>query len=59
VSGGKIAAIGRRGRETIDATGLLVPPGAVDPHTHFGLSIGTMAAADDYESGTARRRSAA
>ncbi|HVZ14527.1 MAG TPA: dihydropyrimidinase [Bauldia sp.] len=54
ISGDKIAAIGTelRGRETIDARGLLVLPGGIDPHTHFGLSIGTTAAADDYESGT-------
>ena len=54
VAGAKIAAIGTglNGREVIDATGLLVLPGAIDPHTHFGLSIGTMATADDYESGS-------
>ena len=54
VIGSKIAAIGTNldGREIIDATGLLVMPGAIDPHTHFGLSIGTLATADDYESGT-------
>ncbi|HYW04776.1 MAG TPA: amidohydrolase family protein [Gammaproteobacteria bacterium] len=38
VSGGKIAAVGRvpqRGREELDAAGLLVTPGFVDIHTHY------------------------
>ena len=54
IKDGKIAAIGHglRGADEIDAAGLLVLPGAIDVHTHFALSIGTMATADDYESGT-------
>jgi dihydropyrimidinase len=54
IVGEKIAAIGNglRGRETIDAAGLLVLPGAIDPHTHFGLQMGPVATVDDYESGT-------
>lgn len=39
--------------ETIDATGLLVLPGVVDPHTHLLLDTGTAKTADDFESGSA------
>jgi N-acyl-D-aspartate/D-glutamate deacylase len=38
IAGGEIAAIGKvadRGREEIDARGLLVTPGFIDPHTHY------------------------
>lgn len=38
ISDGRIAAVGRdlaAGNEEIDATGLLVTPGFVDPHTHY------------------------
>ena len=38
VQDGRIAAVGRspaRGREEIDARGLLVTPGFVDVHTHY------------------------
>jgi N-acyl-D-aspartate/D-glutamate deacylase len=38
IAGGKIAAVGKfagRGREEIDARGMLVTPGFVDPHTHY------------------------
>jgi N-acyl-D-amino-acid deacylase len=38
VSGGRIAAVGEvpgTGSEEIDATGALVTPGFVDPHTHY------------------------
>jgi dihydropyrimidinase len=39
--------------DVIDATGLLVLPGVVDPHTHFLLDTGTARTADDFESGSA------
>ncbi len=42
ISGDKIAAIGRiggRGREEIDAKGLIATPGFVDPHTHYDAQI--------------------
>jgi N-acyl-D-aspartate/D-glutamate deacylase len=38
IAGGKIAAVGRiatKGAEEIDARGMLVTPGFVDPHTHY------------------------
>jgi N-acyl-D-aspartate/D-glutamate deacylase len=42
VAEGRIAAIGRisdGARETIDADGLVVSPGFVDPHTHYDAQI--------------------
>ncbi len=41
------------GIEVIDAGGLYVLPGVVDPHTHFSLDTGTGRTADDWVSGTA------
>src|SRR5438477_11413362 len=38
--------------DVIDATGLLVLPGVVDPHTHLLLDTGTTRTADDFESGS-------
>jgi dihydropyrimidinase len=38
--------------EVIDATGLLVLPGVVDPHTHLLLDTGTARTADDFASGS-------
>jgi dihydropyrimidinase len=55
VAGGKIAEI-RPGidgdGEVIDASGMLVLPGVVDPHTHLLLDTGTARTADDFESGS-------
>jgi N-acyl-D-aspartate/D-glutamate deacylase len=42
VSGGRIAAVGRvpgHGREEIDAAGLAVAPGFIDPHTHYDAQL--------------------
>lgn len=37
---------------TIDATGKLVIPGAIDPHTHMELPFGGTFASDDFRTGT-------
>jgi dihydropyrimidinase len=55
VRGGRIVEIGQglgAGDGVIDATGLLVLPGVVDPHTHLFLDTGTARTADDFESGS-------
>jgi len=55
VRDGKIAEV-RSGiagdGDVVDATGLLVLPGVVDPHTHLLLDTGTARTADDFESGS-------
>ncbi len=54
IAGDRIAEIGTglRGRETIDATGLLVLPGAVDEHVHLQMPVGEFASSDDFYTGT-------
>jgi dihydropyrimidinase len=56
VRDGKVAEV-REGitgdGDVIDATGLFVMPGIVDPHTHLLLDTGTARTADDFESGSA------
>jgi dihydropyrimidinase len=42
----------REHEEVYDATGKLVVPGGVDPHTHMGLPVGTLRVSDDFASGT-------
>ena len=53
---GTVAAVapGLRGRDEIDASGLLVLPGGVDPHVHFSTMDppGTPGWVDDFWSGT-------
>src|SRR5215210_4331271 len=52
----KISVIGRRldmeADETIDASGKLVIPGGIDPHTHMELPFGGTFASDDFRTGT-------
>jgi dihydropyrimidinase len=55
VRDGKVAEIraGIAGNgDVLDATGLLLLPGIVDPHTHLLLDTGTARTADDFESGS-------
>ncbi|XP_062555400.1 dihydropyrimidinase isoform X1 [Armigeres subalbatus] len=40
------------GCRTIDATGKMVIPGGIDPHTHFQLEFGGTVAVDDFYQGT-------
>lgn len=40
------------GATVLDASGLLVMPGGVDVHTHFGLDVGFAQVADDFYHGT-------
>jgi dihydropyrimidinase len=56
VRDGKVAEVREGitgGEDVIDATGMLVLPGVVDPHTHLLLDTGTARTADDFESGSA------
>lgn len=54
VRDGTIAAIGERlqGREMVDADGLWVLPGAVDPHVHLQMPAGATMSSDDWRTGT-------
>src|SRR2546423_13964332 len=55
VDGEKIVEVGpgiHTDGSVLDATGLLVLPGIVDPHTHLLLDTGTARTADDFESGS-------
>ncbi len=54
VQDGKIAALGQNlaGRRTLPAEGLLVLPGAVDPHVHLEMPVGPTRSSDDWLSGT-------
>ncbi len=42
IDGGRIVAVGEvteGGREELDATGLLITPGIIDPHTHYDAQL--------------------
>ncbi len=56
VEGEKIIQIGQNIQvaeaEVIDATGKLVLPGGVDPHTHFDLTMSGTVSSDDHYTGT-------
>ena len=41
------------GEDVLDASGLLVFPGGVDPHVHMELPVAGTVSSDDFESGTA------
>jgi len=56
VDGEKIVEVGpgiHTDGSVLDATGLLVLPGIVDPHTHLLLDTGTARTVDDFSSGSA------
>jgi len=54
IQGEKIAAVGQglKGRRFIDAHGLLVLPGAIDPHVHLEMPVGKTCSSDDWLTGT-------
>ena len=56
VDGGKIVCIGlglsMEAKKTVDATGKLVLPGAIDAHTHLAMPFGGTVSADSYLAGT-------
>ena len=56
VRDGKIVCIGQNlslnAKETVDASGLLVLPGAIDAHTHLAMPFGGTVSADSYLAGT-------
>ena len=54
INAGKITAIGHKlsGTEMIDASGLYVLPGAVDPHVHIEMPVGKTRSSDDWFTGT-------
>ena len=57
ISGSEIVGVGRerefsQAARTIDATGKLVLPGLVDPHTHFSTTFGGVHTCTDFYTGT-------
>ena len=56
VEDGRVALLGAAldvsAEKTIDATGKIVMPGAIDPHTHIEMFFGGTTTCDDFTSGT-------
>lgn len=54
IEDGRIAAIGQGlvAERVLDATGCLIMPGGIDPHTHLEMPFMGTYSADDFESGT-------
>lgn len=56
IEDGKVAVIGAtlsmEAERLIDASGMLVIPGGIDPHTHMELPFGGTFASDDFRTGT-------
>ena len=56
IDGETVSTIGKnlpmQADKTIDATGKLVIPGAIDPHVHMELPFGGTVSSDDFKSGT-------
>ncbi|MSO94960.1 MAG: dihydropyrimidinase [Thermoleophilia bacterium] len=56
IANGTISTIGQSldvsAERTIDATGKIVMPGAIDPHTHLEMFFGGTTTCDDFTSGT-------
>ena len=56
IQDGKVAVVGRslsmEADKVIDASGKLVIPGGIDPHTHMELPFGGTFASDDFRTGT-------
>ena len=54
VCGGKIAMLGEnlKGKQEVDASGMLVLPGGVDPHVHLEMPAGDIRTSEDWASGT-------
>src|SRR5919197_527085 len=56
IEGEKVHTIGKnlsnKADKTIDASGKLVIPGAIDPHVHMELPFGGTISSDDFKTGT-------
>src|SRR6266496_4670686 len=56
IDGETVSAIGKnlpmKADRTIDASGKLVIPGAIDPHVHMELPFGGTVSSDDFQTGT-------
>jgi dihydropyrimidinase len=54
IAGGQIVAVGQglEGQESLDASGMLVLPGAIDEHVHLQMPIGDLVSSDDFFTGT-------